>query len=131
MATTTIQKNNLRQWRNIMKSFYFLSLILYALTITTDSHCMITALIKRNKIYSPAQRTYCMKQAVLAQRMRHLEALVAEQRLKLEDLERKVGNLNNNNQKFSRNEDLLEWERIHDSYCEKYNAHFPIRDEKN
>ena len=87
--------------------------------------------LKQKRIYSPAQRNYCVKQSSVQQRIRCLEILVTRQQLELEDLRKTVNKLNNNNQKFSRDEDLLEWERIHDSYCEKYNAHFPIRDERN
>ena|SRR5579871_307251 len=115
----------------MMKSFYFLSLIVSVLTITTDSYGMLTALLKRKNIYSPAQRNYCRKQSSVQQRIKYLEILVTQQRLELETLKKDINKLNNNNQKPDRwRDDFLDRDFVDGSYCEKYNMHVPVR-EKN
>lgn len=113
----------------MMKSFYFLPLIVYALTSATHSYSMHT-IIKRKKIHSPTQRNYCVKQAVILQRVRSLEIQVNQQREELAHIKALFFKLQNNNQPV-KNDHHLDQAFLPDSFIEEYNMHAPVRDLKN
>ena len=100
-----------------MKSFYFLSLMISALTITTNSYGMLAVLSRRKTIYSPAQRNFCIKQASLHQRIKMLEMRVIHLEKEVEALRWK--------------DDFPDREIVDDSFIPQYNMHVPVREEKN
>ena len=106
-----------------MKRFYFLSLIICALTFTLDSYCMMPLLAKNRILITPAHRRRCTMLTHLQKRVDALEKQqdihakkIALDEKEMAEIKALVNTLRNNQVPVSY-ENLP---RIHDSFSNEY-----------